>query len=158
MSGDCWIPFANRTLHIKPSCNVDIDFEIQDLESDLDDIQKSLGKKCDYLSDKFDMISYKKNYSTLGSQKSAARTEDPKLWCHLQLRRYNRQGQNRMQKRRLRYGFFFLRSSVWPLMGIRIGHQEWWHILVNMPVPNPLIQGHSHVTIKIEEHAPSIIA
>lgn len=32
MSGDCWIPFVNRTLHVKPSGNVDIPFEIQNLE------------------------------------------------------------------------------------------------------------------------------
>ena len=88
LSGDCWIPFVDRTLHIKPACNVDIHFEIPDLEILM--ISKKVWEKSGCLSEKFDMKSYIKNYSTLGSQKSAARTEDPKLWCHLQLRRYNR--------------------------------------------------------------------
>ena len=67
-------------------------------------------------------------------------------------------GQSRMQKRRDWHRYFLsVCISVWPLMGIRIGRQEWWHILVNMPVPT-LIQDHCHVTIKTEEPAPSIIA
>lgn len=59
-------------------------------------ISKKVWEESCCLSDKFDVKSYiyidicVKNYSALGSQKSAARTEDPKLWCHLQLRRYNR--------------------------------------------------------------------